>query len=112
MDRARTALSSCPEFIASLENHWRRVMPNASPSDALNCSDDAWRRIAICRRPRPDHFIEDVRNIALSANVDDRRLQHFIVTSLTVERFRDAPPDIRQVPLDLLAAREKDDSDR
>lgn len=109
MERAGSALSDSSEFMASLERHWRRAVPEVGPADALGCSNDAWHWIAICRRPRPDRFAEDVRSIASAAHVDGGKLQHFIVTALAAERFSSAPPDAQQVAMDLLAARARDD---
>ena len=112
MDRVRSTLSDSPVFMASLEPLWRLVMPGTSPADALNCSENGWRWIAICRRPRADHFNDDVSKIAHSANVDETKLRHFIVTALAAERFRNAPPEPQQERMDLLAAREHDESDK
>jgi hypothetical protein len=112
MDRARSALSDNPVFIASLEPLWRSVMPTTSAADALNCSEDVWRWIAICRRPRADRFNDDIDKIARATNIDPIKLQHFIVTAIAVERFRDAPPDLPQDRMDLLAAREHDENDK
>lgn len=106
MDRARYALSNSVEFLASLEPLWRRAMPGNSPAEALGCSEDTWRWIAICRRPRPEKFHQDIEIIANAAKVDRDRLQQFIITSLAVERFQNAPPETFQARTDLLAARE------
>jgi hypothetical protein len=110
IERAGSALSDNSEFIASLERYWRSAVPEIGPADALGCSDDAWYWIAICRRPRPDRFAEDVRTIAGAADVDWGKLQHFIVTALAAERFRGAPADAQQAAGDLLAARARDDN--
>jgi hypothetical protein len=108
LHRARAALADAHEFIASLEPLWHSVAPSERPWEALGCSEDVWSWIAICRRPRPTSFIQDIKAIADSAGVDRDRLDRFIVTALTAERFRKAPPDQTQNRMDLLAARQRD----
>jgi hypothetical protein len=111
MDRARLALRDSAQFIASLESDWQRAM-QSSPAEALGCPDEVWCWIALCYRPREDFFVEDVTSIAGDAGVDRAKLQDFLVTALAVERLRKAPPDAEQAHGDLLAAREKDDSEK
>jgi hypothetical protein len=111
MDRARVALAESADFIASLESHWRRTM-QSSPAEALGCSDNVWWWIALCHRPRADHFREDVQSIALEAKIDETKLQNFLITALAVERFRNAPPEAETTPGDLLAARERNDNEK
>jgi hypothetical protein len=111
MDRARVALDDSADFIASLESHWRRVM-QSSPAEALGCSDNVWHWIALCHRPRENHFIEDIQSIALDAKVDETKLKNFLVTALAVERFHNAPPEAEKAHRDLLAARERNDNEK
>jgi hypothetical protein len=111
MNEARRALRNSSQFIASLEHHWRRAM-QSSPTNALDCSNEAWSRIALCYRPRDDNFAEDIRAIAAEAQVDRFRLQDFLVTALAVERLANAPPEAEKTHGDLLAARERNDSER
>jgi hypothetical protein len=110
IDRARLALRDSSQFIASLESHWRRAM-QSSPAEVLDCSDEVWCRIALCYRPRDNYFTEDIQVIAVEAQVDRPRLQDFLVTALAVERLANAPSEDGQAPVDLLAARERDDSE-
>jgi hypothetical protein len=109
--RARAALSADPNFIASLEPLWRSAMHGGSPAEALRCSEDVWYWIAICRRPRPAFFLQDIKNIARATGIDPSRLQTFIVTSLAAERFQSAPPEATSDQAGLLAARKQDDED-
>ena len=108
VDRARSALICAPEFMASLEPRWRSVMPGVSPAEALNCSDDVWSWIALCRRPRSAFFHQDLQSIASAAGVEVDKLRKFVMTALTAEQFKNAPPEPIGDYKDLLAARKYD----
>jgi hypothetical protein len=110
--RVCSELSGNPEFIASLEPLWRSVVPSEAPADVLGCSDDVWSWIAICRRPRSSCFLEDIEKIASATGVDAAKLQGFIVTALTAERFQNAPPEPAEDPTELLAARRYDEDEQ
>jgi hypothetical protein len=109
--RVCSELSGNPEFIASLEPLWRSVVPSKGPAEALNCSQDVWSWIAICRRPRSSCFLEDIEKVASATGVNANKLQRFIVTALTAERFQNAPPEPAGDPTELLAARRYDEEE-
>jgi hypothetical protein len=109
--RVQASLVHDSAYIASLEPYWALAHGGVSPADAIGCSDDTWLWIAICRRPRNGQFQFDLDKIASEANVERDRLAHFIVTSLTAERFNGAPAIADDDSALLRAARERDEKD-
>jgi hypothetical protein len=101
----RAALGPAP-LLAGLINIWRQAFPLSDLREALACSERSLSELALCRRPRSAHWIEDTKEIAVGLELELDRLIGFVRAAEAIERFGSAhSPDEVQAGL-LLAARD------
>lgn len=72
----------------------------------LDCSEETLQWMSVCRRPRADHFADDVKAVAERFNVSATKLASIVRRVDAVEALRRpaADPDENQM---LLAARDR-----
>lgn len=94
------------DLVATLVGHWRRAFPDQEPADAIEGDADMLSRVALCRRPRTERWIEDVHSIARTCGSDSDRLIGFLRTAEAVEGLSASSP---AEAVRLLAARDRED---
>jgi hypothetical protein len=104
----RAAVGPAP-LVAVLIKAWRSGFPDADPVEALACSPRTLSELALCRRARPDSWVEDVSEIAGNLGLDLDRLVAFLRAAEAVERFHGAHPADASQAGRLLAARDHDE---
>lgn len=107
---ARRAAGGPAPLIASLIKAWRRVS-NKDAAAELAVSERALNELALCRRPRPEQWVEDVTEVARDLGIDADRLITFLRAAEAVERFRLAHPSDGAQAGRLLAARDHDEDE-
>ncbi|HZO91995.1 MAG TPA: hypothetical protein VFB38_27000 [Chthonomonadaceae bacterium] len=62
----RRAIETDAPLLAAILDRYSRAegMDWAALAQSLDCTVDSLNRVALCRLPRPDRFVEDVRDIA------------------------------------------------
>jgi hypothetical protein len=65
--------------------------------------------LALCRRPRPEYWIDDVTEVARDLAIELDRLIGFLRAAEAVERFKMAHPSNSTQSGRLLAARDHDE---
>jgi hypothetical protein len=107
---AERAMHVSGEVVASLIRVWERAFPQASLATHLGCSERAVLELALSLRPRADHWVMDVAEIAAAVGIDAERLEVFFRKTEVLDRLALAHPvdaDVGQ----LLAARDRDEDD-
>lgn len=97
-------------LIASLLADWRRGFER-DPAEDLGVSGRVLSELALCRRPRRDVWIADVRDIAADLGIDVDRLTTLLRAAETIERLGSSPPADDQQADRLLAARDREEDD-
>ena len=106
---ARRAAGASALFIAPLVQRWSNAF-GTKPEEALGCGRGALAELSLCLRPRPDRWIDDVRDISSATRIDTDLLVAFLRAAEAVERFSIAHPSTDDEAQDrLLAARDRDD---
>ena len=104
----RAAVGPAP-LIAGLIEVWRKAFPEQPLDQALIASNEKIAELALCRRPRDEHWIEDVVEIAKTLILDTDHLISFLRAAEAVERFSIAHPSETSEQGRLLAARDRDE---
>jgi hypothetical protein len=97
-------------LIASLLADWRRGFER-DPAEDLGVGGRVLSELALCRRPRPDNWTVDVREIAADLSIDVDRLSALLRAAETIERLGPAPPADDQQADRLMAARDREEDD-
>ncbi|PWS34388.1 hypothetical protein DFH01_25570 [Falsiroseomonas bella] len=103
---ARRAARGPAPLVAGLFEAWRKAFPDEDPAAALACSGRALTELALCRRPRDEHWVGDVAEIAGALGIDADRLISLLRAAEAVERFGSAHPADASQAGRLLAARD------
>lgn len=96
-------------FIAWLLRAWSRAWPGASASEELQCSEQRVVDLALCLRPRAEHWEADIAEIAGACDIEQRRLDAFLKKLVIAERLALAHDNGAEAEGRLLAARDRDD---
>jgi hypothetical protein len=72
----------------------------------LGCNPESLNWLSLCRKPRSDHFVEDVTRIAKRFDLDKSKLAH-IVRRIDVINDLQQPCDYEDKEPVLLAARDR-----
>jgi hypothetical protein len=97
-------------LIAPLIADWRRGFER-DPAQDLGVGGRVLCELALCRRPRPDAWLADVREIATDLDIDIPRLTAFLRAAEAIERLGSAPPADDEQAERLLAARDREEED-
>jgi hypothetical protein len=95
-------------LIASLIADWRRGFEH-DPAEDLGVGGRVVSELALCRRPRPENWLADVREIAAALRIDVARLTAFLRAAETIERLGSAAPPDEEAADRLLAARDREE---
>lgn len=104
----RAAVGPAP-LVASLIEIWRKAFPEQPLEQTLASSNETIAELALCRRPRDAHWIEDATEIAKALTLDTDGLISFLRAAEAVERFYIAHPAETSQQGRLLAARDRDE---
>lgn len=74
---------------------------------ALGCSLDLLPEIRLCGAPRPDHFLDDIQQIAISFGLDAERWRVILKRATVLARLQESSNPQTGVNL-LMAARERE----
>jgi hypothetical protein len=106
----RAAYGPAP-LVAALIEAWRRAFPEQAPEVALASSARTLTELALCRRPRDEHWVDDATEIAGALTLDADRLITFLRIAEAVERFGSAHVADTSQSGRLLAARDRDEDE-
>ena len=106
LSRAAERVRQSPRFVASLFDAWESAF-GGSIAAALDAQSNNLDALAVCLRPRDDHWSKDVAEIALACCLDETRLASLLRQALAVEVLASAPPVGDVVDGRLLAARDR-----
>lgn len=76
-----------PVLMAGLIEAWRLAAPGREPRQALDCPERLVTHLALCLRPRPGRWTEDVAEIAADLGLDPDRLAPFVEAGEAAERI-------------------------
>jgi hypothetical protein len=107
---ARVAVRS-PKLIGGLFLSWEHAF-TGSVADFLGADERGMTSLAMCMRPKPDHFAADVAEIAAACRIDETRLAAWLRQAMSVEAMAAAPPAGKVVDGRLMAARDKTEDDK
>lgn len=107
---ARRAIRGPAPLIASLIEVWRRAFRSDAATE-LAVSDRVLNELALCLRPYPERWVEDVSEIAQDLDIDLDQLISFLRAAEAVERFKMAHPSNTAQAGRLLAARDHDEDE-
>jgi hypothetical protein len=107
---ARRAAKSSTVLLASLLEEWSRAF-GADAGEALGLDRRRVDELALCRRPRADHWLTDVGLLAGEFGVARESLISLLRAAEAAESFRYAHPEGTDVSGRLLAARDRDEED-
>ena len=96
-------------FIAWLLRVWSRAWPDASASEELQCPEQRLVDLALCLRPRAEHWEGDVAEIAGACGIEPPRLDAFLKKLMIAERLALAHDNGAEGEGRLLAARDRHD---
>lgn len=108
---ARKAGRGPAPLVAGLIEVWRKAFPKQTPEDALASSTETLTELALCRRPRDKHWLEDATEIAEALTLKTDHLVAFLRTAEAVERFGVAHLGEASQQARLLAARDRDEDE-
>ncbi len=106
----RRAARSSTVLLASAFDEWSRAF-GADPGEALGLDRRHFDELALCRRPRPDHWLADARLLAGEFGIDPGRLISLLRAAEAAEGLRYAHPEQADLSGRLLAARDRDEED-
>jgi hypothetical protein len=107
---AERAMHVSGEVVASLIRVWKRAFPQESLATTLECSERAVLELALSMRPREEHWVADVSEIAAAVGIDAERLELFLRKTEVLDRLALAHPVDENVG-QLMAARDRDEDD-
>jgi hypothetical protein len=96
-------------LIAWLLRVWSRAWPDARASDELQCPEHRLVDLALCLRPRAEHWDGDIAEIAGACGIEPRRLDAFLKKLVIAERLALAHDNGAEGEGRLLAARDRHD---
>jgi hypothetical protein len=96
-------------LVAWLLRVWSRASPEASASEELQCSEQRLVDLALCLRPRAEHWDIDIAEIAGACGIEPRRLDAFLKKLVIAERLSLAHDSGTEGEGRLLAARDRHD---
>lgn len=105
----RTARSSAV-LLASALDEWSRAF-GANPGEILDLDSRRLNQLALCRRPRPDHWLPDARALAGEYGIEPEKLISLLRAAEAAEALRYAHPVEAERSGRLLAARDRDEED-
>jgi hypothetical protein len=106
----RRAARSSAVLLASAFEEWSRAF-GADPGEALGLDRRRVAELALCRRPRPDHWLADASVLAGEFGIDPDRLISLLRAAEAAEGLRYAHPEQAGLSGRLLAARDRDEED-
>jgi len=106
---AKRAARGPAPLLASLIETWRKGVDDGNPAAELSISERTLSELALCRRPSPEGWVDDVNELARDLRIEADRLMVFLRTAETMERFRTAHPADESQAGRLLAARDHDE---
>lgn len=106
----RRAARSSAVLLASVFDEWSRAF-GGDPGQALGLDGRRFEELALCRRPRPDHWLPDARLLAGEFGIDPDKLISLLRAAEAAESLRYAHPEQAQQSGRLLAARDRDEDD-
>lgn len=73
IDRLARRVETDPPFLASALADYARSeqLSETELADSLGCTIEILARLRLCLRPRPDHFHDDIDEIAARFQIDD-----------------------------------------
>jgi hypothetical protein len=98
-------------LVASLIRAWERQSSPDALASALGCSDRVVVELALCLRPRAEHWIADTTEIAHATGIALVKLEAFLRKAEVIERLSMAHPIDDSIDGRLLAARDRDEED-
>lgn len=107
---AQRAMRVNGSVVAGLTCIWDRAFPQEKLAENLGCSERAVLELALCLRPRPDHWSADVAEIASAVGIDSGRLEGFFRKTEVLERLALAHP-VDETVGQLMAARDRTEDD-
>jgi hypothetical protein len=107
---AQRATRGPAPLLAPLVEAWRRVF-EGNPAETLGVTDRVIVQIALCRRPRPDHWPEDAAEIAGEFGVEVSRFMSFLRAAEAVELLSSSHRTDDDQDGRLLAARDRDEDE-
>lgn len=104
---AARAASHSGRLVSGLVEAWRLAFPGKSPAEALACSRESVTLLALCLRPRGEHWAEDIAEIATGIGISASALEAFLRQAQVAEKLSvaSATDDIGNALL--LAARDR-----
>jgi hypothetical protein len=108
---ARRAARGPAPLIAGLIEAWRKAFPKQAPEESLGCSAGTLTDLALCLRPRDQHWVKDATEVADALAVNADRLIDFLRAAEAIQSFGDAHPAEAFQEGGLLAARDRDEDE-
>jgi hypothetical protein len=96
-------------LIAWLLRVWSRAWPDANASEELQCPEQRLVDLALCLRPRAEHWDGDIAEIAGACGIEPRHLDAFLKKLVIAERLALAHENGAEAEGRLLAARDRHD---
>jgi hypothetical protein len=107
--RALTRAARADFLVARLLAIWSRACPTENVGEVLNCTEDRLVELALCLRPRAEHWDSDISEIATACGIDLGRLDAFLKKVVIAERLALAHEGDADEGGRLLAARDRHD---
>jgi hypothetical protein len=107
LSRAAERLRRSPAFIASLFGPWEKAFDETIVA-SLGADGAKIVTLGLCLRPREDHWVEDIEEIARACGLKSGKLAAFLRQALAAERLAASPRVSEIVDGRLLAARDRD----
>jgi hypothetical protein len=104
---ATRAASHSSRLVSGLVEAWRLAFPGRSPEEALACSRESVTLLALCLRPRGEHWPEDIAEIATGIGISPSALEAFLRQAQVAEKLSVASAADGVGNASLLAARDR-----
>jgi hypothetical protein len=111
LQRAYSRARSSATFTASLVAAWERAF-GGTFAGALGAGDEAIIALGLCLRPRDDHWVADIEEIAAETDLDPAKLGSLLRQASVAEKLANSPPISNVVDGRLLAARDREDPEQ
>ncbi|UGY04324.1 hypothetical protein [Bradyrhizobium quebecense] len=84
MQRAAMIASRSPRMIGSLFAEWERSHGQLA-AEHLGATASDMAALALCTRPRPASWANDIAEIAVACGIDESRLSEFLRQAIEIE---------------------------
>jgi hypothetical protein len=108
LSRAAERSRRSPALVASLFERWETTF-ETTVAAGLDADNAKVNSLGLCLRPREDHWVQDIDEIAGACGLEPGKLGALLRQALVAERLSASPPLGDIVDGRLLAARDRDE---